>query len=89
MAARPREEMMRLRKVRVGSPYIYDPVLWDVIDSKTSLKRGEKVRVIKSPIGAPPCGTMGHCYVGDPVTRKFIGLVHVNSLTPEREYVAA
>lgn len=71
---------MRNIRVRVGSRYVYNPVLLDAIDAKTGLKKGDLVQVIKSPHGAPPAGTMGHCYVGHPTTAEFIGLVHVNSL---------
>jgi hypothetical protein len=59
--------------------YQYEPVLWDLIDPKTTLLRGDKVVKIQ-PYGCPRNGTMGHCFVGDPETEQFIGLVHQNSL---------
>jgi hypothetical protein len=31
---------------------------------------------------------MGHCHVTDPLTGKFIGLVHTNSLHTKADYVA-
>jgi hypothetical protein len=80
---------MALNRVRIGARYIYDPVLLDVIDGRTGLKKGDLVQVIKSPHGCPPAGTMGHCYVGHPVNGRFIGMVHVNSLTPARKAVRA
>jgi hypothetical protein len=68
-------------RVRVNSLYVYNPVLLDRIDGRTGLKPGDKVRVI-NVYGCPPANTMGHCYVGDPVTKKFIGMVCCNSLMP-------
>ncbi len=74
---------MKINRVRVGSRYVYNPVLLDKIDGRTSLKEGDLVQVITSPHSAPPAGFMGHCYVGHPETGKFIGMVHVNSLKLE------
>jgi hypothetical protein len=73
-------------KPRVNSNYVYVPVGMDVWDARTSLKLGDEVKVIKSPHGCPPSGTMGHTYVGDPVTGHFIGLVLCNSLVSVKEY---
>ena len=70
-----------MAKVRVNSLYTYNPVLLDMIDGRTGLQKGALVRVIKVP-GCPPANTMGHCYVGDSKTGKFIGMVCTNSLTP-------
>lgn len=75
---------MKTRKVRVGALYTYDPVLLDILDGRTKLKKGDRVRVVNLH-GAPAAGTMGHCYVGHPKTGDFIGLVHVNSLTPAKK----
>lgn len=80
---------MKLNRVRVGAAYIYSPVLIDVIDGRLGLEGGDLVKVIKSPCGCPPSGTMGHTYVGHPETGEFIGLVHVNSLTPARRAARA
>ena len=71
-------------RVRVGSTYRYAPVLIDIADAKTDLKDGDIVKVINLP-GSPRANTMGHCYVGDPTTGKFLGLVHCNSLQPLSE----
>jgi len=71
---------MKNNRVRVGVAYIYAPVLLDLIDGRTGLTKGDRVLVIKSPQGCPSSGTMGHTYVGHPVTGEFIGMVHVNSL---------
>lgn len=66
-------------KVRVGQELTFNPVMWDVIDPKTNLKAGDKVRVIKCH-GAPPPNTMNHCHV-ETLEGVFCGLVHCNSLT--------
>lgn len=73
-----------MRKVRVGAKYVYDPVLIDITDGRTNLKKGDVVKVINLP-GCPKANTMGHCYVGDAATGKFIGMVCTNSLTPLKE----
>lgn len=70
-------------RVRVNSLYRYNPVLLDRIDGRTSLKTGDIVRVINLP-GCPRANTMGHCYVGDRESGKFIGMVCCNSLEPIR-----
>lgn len=59
--------------------YEYQPVGWDIFDPRTHLQRGDRVVKIQ-PAGTPKNGTMGHCFVGDPETRDFIGLVLVKSL---------
>lgn len=66
-------------KVRVNSLYMYVPCLLDRIDGRTSLKHGDVVRVI-NVYGCPKANTMGHCYVGDAKTGKFIGMVCTSSL---------
>lgn len=66
-------------KVRVNGTYVYDPVMLDVVDGRTSLRKGDMVKVVNLP-GCPPANTMGHCHVADPETGKFIGLVCCNSL---------
>lgn len=66
-------------RVRAGSLYFYNPVLLDVVDGRTNLKKGDIVRVVNLN-GAPPANTMGHCYVADPNTNDFIGMVACNSL---------
>jgi hypothetical protein len=71
---------MSSHKVRVNSIYTYDPVLFDIFDGRTGLQKGDTVRVINLP-GCPKANTMGHCYVGDQFTGKFIGMVCTNSLT--------
>lgn len=71
--------MSRFNRVRVNSVYIYEPVMLDRIDGRTGLKAGDKVRVINLP-GCPKANTMGHCYVANPETGKFIGMVCTNSL---------
>lgn len=69
-------------RVRVNSLYTYKPVLLDIVDARTGLKSGDVVKVINLP-SAPPANTMGQCYVADPSTGKFIGMVSTNSLEPK------
>ena len=66
-------------KVRVGKSYVYDPVMLDLIDAKTSLVKGDVVTVVKLP-GCPPPNTMNHCHVEK--DGVFVGLVCCNSLQP-------
>jgi hypothetical protein len=72
---------MANRRVRVNSIYKYDPVLFDILQGPADLPVGTIVRVINLA-SAPKANTMGMCYVGDVATRKFIGMVCTNSLTP-------
>ena len=77
---------MTSRKVRPGQRFVYDPVMMDAIDPSYGvkaglLKAGDVVKVMKSPRGCPPCGTMGHCYV-ESLAGKFLGLFVTNSLQP-------
>lgn len=65
-------------KVRKGSVYIYRPALIDVIDGRTNLKEGEKVRVIH-PHGCPKPNTMNHAHV-ERLDGEFVGLVCCGSL---------
>jgi hypothetical protein len=76
-----------MRKVRVGSMYVYKPVPLDVFDGRTGLKEGEVVKIVNC-FGCPPANTMGHCFVGDKETGRFIGLVCCNSLVPLKEWVS-
>lgn len=69
-----------MQKVKVGESYVYQPVLIDRVDPKTSIPKGAIVTAIKSPRGCPPINTMAHCYVA--FNGRFAGLVHVNSLQP-------
>ena len=64
-------------KVRTNGFYKFNPVMWDVLDSKTNLNPGDIVQVKNLP-GCPPPNTMGHAHVY--FEGKFAGLVHVNSL---------
>ena len=69
------------RRVKAGNLYRFSPVLLDRCDARTSLQPGDVVKVVNLP-SAPPANTMGHCYVAEPTTGKFIGLVCCNSLEP-------
>ena len=74
-------------RVKAGCVYYFVPNLLDRIDGRTDLNHGDKVRVVNLP-GCPKANTMAHYHVADPETGRFIGLVHVNSLHREDEYVA-
>jgi hypothetical protein len=65
-------------KVRVGEIYTYQPALLDSIDPRTSLRRGDRVRVVNLP-GCPRANTMRHCHV-ETLDGQFIGLVQTASL---------
>ncbi len=65
-------------RVRKGQTYTYQPNMLDTIDGRTSLKPGDKVRVIH-PHGCPPPNTMNHCHV-ERLNGEWGGLVHCNSL---------
>jgi len=67
-----------MARVTVNSEYNYNPVGLDVFDSRTGLKKGDKVKVVNLH-GCPPANTMGHCHVT--LNGKFAGLVLCNSLT--------
>jgi hypothetical protein len=69
--------MATINKVKVGKEYTFEPVMMDVCDPKTTLKRGDKVTVVNLR-GCPPANTMGHCHVN--FEGQFAGLVHCNSL---------
>ena len=65
-------------RVRVNSLYTYNPVLLDRM-ANLPINKGDIVRVTNLH-GCPPANTMGQCYVADPETGRFIGLVCCNSL---------
>lgn len=68
-----------MRKVRVGARYVYDPVMFDVLDGRVDASKGDVVTVINLP-GAPKANTMGMCYIAK--DGVFAGMVMTNSLTP-------
>lgn len=71
-----------MKRVRVNSVYTYRPCLLDRVDGRTGLKDGDKVKVVNLP-GCPRANIMGHCYVADVTTGKFIGMVATASLVKE------
>jgi hypothetical protein len=71
--------MATFTRVKVGKVYTFDPVMMDLCDPKTKLKKGDKVKVVNLR-GCPPANTMGHCHVE--FNGEFAGLVHCNSLKP-------
>ena len=76
-------------KVKANSVYAYNPCLLDLADARTTLRKGDRARVVNLP-GCPRANTMGHCHVEDPVSGKFVGLVSTSSLESlpkdKREY---
>lgn len=74
---------MANKKVRVGTTYIYYPVLLDRIHPPAGVVQPGDIVVVVNLHGAPPANTMGHCYVN--VAGKFGGLVCTNSLYPLAE----
>lgn len=63
--------------------YRFEPVGLDIWDRRSHQpERG--ARVVKTqPIGCPPNGTLGHCFVADAETGAFYGLVLIASLQKE------
>lgn len=70
--------MTRRNTVRAGEVYVYDPVMWDVLDGPTNAAKGQLVRVVNKP-GCPTANTMRHCHI-ETLDGVFLGLVHTNSL---------
>jgi hypothetical protein len=68
-------------KVRVNSIYRVNRCLLDIADSRTDVSDGDIVRVINLH-GCPPANTMRHCYIANPFTGDFIGMVCTSSLEP-------
>ncbi len=73
---------MANKKVRVGSDYRYNPVLFDQLNPPFGVKPGEVVRVVNLP-GCPRAGTMGMCHVAK--DGRFAGMVCTNSLEPVKK----
>jgi hypothetical protein len=65
-------------KVKANGVYEYRPAFLDMIDARTTLQAGDKVRVVNLP-GCPKCNTMGHCHV-ETLQGEFIGMVQTASL---------
>jgi len=60
--------------------YEFDPVGLDLFSPHRGTP-AKGTRVVKTKVnGAPKNGTMGHVFVADAMTGKFLGLVLVNSL---------
>ena len=67
-----------MRKVRVGSKYVFKAVPFDKINPPFGeLKDGDIVKVINK-FGCPPANTMGMCYVE--LNGVFMGMICTNSL---------
>lgn len=74
-------------RVIANHVYVFHANMLDRIDSRTSLRDGAEVRVVRLP-GCPRPNVMGHCHIADPETGDFLGLVHTNSLHSREDYVA-
>lgn len=66
-------------KVSANAVYVFRPCLLDLIDGRTKLTAGNRVRV-KNLRGCPKANVMGHCHVVHAETGEFIGLVCTASL---------
>ena len=66
-------------KVRTNAVYVYRPSMIDLIDGRTDLTAGTRVRV-RNLRGCPKANVMSHCLVVHPETGEFIGLVCTASL---------
>jgi hypothetical protein len=69
------------RKAKYSRKYRFEPNLFDRLNPPAGreIQPGDIVVKIQ-PYGCPKNGTMGQCFIGDPVTGEFIGLVCLNSL---------
>lgn len=71
-------------RVRVNSLYTYKASGFDRFDPKApGIPEGAVVRVVNLH-GCPKANTMGQCYVADPESGRFIGMVDCHSLTPKK-----
>ena len=71
-----------MEPVKANSCYIFNPTGYDVFDPKTTLQKGEIVRVVNLP-GCPRANTMRHCHVQAKNNKgewEFAGLVLTASL---------
>ena len=66
------------KRVRTGSWYTYNPVMFDKLNPPFGVEPGDRVKVVRLP-GCPPPNTMGMCHVADE-NGKFAGMVCTNSL---------
>ena len=64
----------------MATTYRYEPVGLDVWDRRAHQPNPGDIVVKTKVPGAPPNGTMGHCYVKDAYTGEFRGLVLLASL---------
>jgi hypothetical protein len=81
MSYQEEKKLKDAEKAKRSRKYRFEPVGYDCFDPKTTLVSGDIVVKIQ-PYGCPRNGTMNHCYVGDPETGNFIGLVYLASLVP-------
>jgi hypothetical protein len=72
-----------MARVTFGRLYTYHGVLFDQTDGHPKPREGQIVRVTRLPM-APKENVMGMCYVADPKTGDFLGMVMTNSLTAVR-----
>jgi len=67
------------KKVKAGKTYVYEPVLFDVLNPPFGVEPGDIVKVVNLP-GCPRANTMGMCHVEK--DGEFAGMVCTNSLKP-------
>ena len=68
-------------KVKNPTKYVFKAVGYDIFDKRSNTPADGTIVIKTSPPGCPKNGTMGHCFVADATTGKFIGLVLLASLT--------
>lgn len=61
--------------------YVFHRAGYDLILGHSHLPAEGTLVVKMQPFGCPKNGLMGHCFIGDALTGKFICLVDVRSLT--------
>lgn len=62
--------------------YRFEAKGWDRFDRGSHTPQDGTLVKKCQPVGCPPNGTMGHCFVCDATTGKFFGLVYTASLAP-------
>jgi hypothetical protein len=77
------QKIKNAEKAKRAKRYRYDPVLFDTLNPPAGRQIEPGTVVVKITMhGAPRNGTNRMCYIGDPETGEFIGLVMEASLKP-------
>jgi hypothetical protein len=66
-------------RVRIGSRYRFEPVMFDTLNPPFDCQPGDIVTVVNLP-GCPKANTMGMCHIAR--NGQFAGMVCCNSLIP-------